>query len=209
MTLYAAAPARRTRQIFGDLLFLAWIGAWTWAGLRAREAVLELAAPGRATADAADGIAGQLRDVEGRIAGVPLVGDNLVGPFGGMAEQADGLAAAGRSLVETVGDLALAVGLAVVLIPVLLVAVVYLPVRVRFARRAGAARRAVRQLVAAPGGAGDAALSELFALRALAGQPVRKLAAISGDPVAAWRAGDEAAIRELADLELRDLGVRR
>ncbi|MBE1878953.1 hypothetical protein [Myceligenerans pegani] len=208
MTLYAAAPARRARQLLGDLLFLAWTGAWTWAGLRAHDAVLELAAPGRATMNAAGDIAGQLRDVEDRIAGVPLVGDDLTGPFGGMASQADGLAAAGASLVETVGQLALAVGLAVALVPVLLVAVVHVPLRVRFVRRASAARRAVRQLSAGDG-ARAAALSELFALRALANQPVRKLAAITGDPVAAWRDGDEAAIRRLADLELRDLGVRR
>ncbi|RPF21271.1 hypothetical protein [Myceligenerans xiligouense] len=205
MTLYAAAPARRTRQIFGDLFFLAWIGAWTWAGLRAQEAVLELAAPGRATADAAGGIAGQLRDVEGRIADVPLVGGDLTGPFGGMAEQADGLAAAGTSMVETVETLALAVGLAVLLIPVLLVAVIYLPLRIRFARRAGAARRTARQL-AAGDTAGDVAL---FALRALANQPVRKLAQVADDPVAAWRAGDEDVVHRLANLELRDLGVRR
>lgn len=209
MTLYAAAPARRARQIFGDLLFLAWIGAWTWAGLRAQEAVLELAAPGRTTADAADSIGGQLRDVEARIAGVPLVGDDLTGPFGGMADQADGLAAAGGAMVETVETLALAVGVAVVLIPVLLVAVIHVPVRIRFVRRASAARRAARQLSAGRGGAQDAALSELFALRALANQPVRKLAAITDDPVAAWRDGDEAIIRRLADLELRDVGVRR
>ncbi|GAB3163210.1 hypothetical protein GCM10027059_17280 [Myceligenerans halotolerans] len=209
MTLYAAAPARRARQILGDLLFLTWIGAWTWAGLRAQEVVLELAAPGRATQDAAGDIAGQLRDVEDRIAGVPLVGDDLTAPFGGMANQADGLAAAGASMVQTVEQLALAVGLAVVLIPVLLVAVVHVPLRVRFIRRAGSARRAARQLSAGGDGARDSALTELFALRALAGQPVRKLAAIAGDPVAAWRAGDEDVIRRLADLELRDLGVRR
>ncbi|MBO0610401.1 hypothetical protein [Myceligenerans salitolerans] len=209
MTLYAAAPARRSRQILGDLLFLTWIGAWIWAGFRARDTVLELAAPGHATTAAAGDIARRLRDVEDRIADVPLVGDDLTGPFGGMANQADGLAAAGASMVETVGQLALAVGLAVALIPVLLVAVIHVPVRARFVRRAHAARRAARQLSAAGDGAGESALSELFALRALANQPVRKLAAITADPVAAWRDGDEAAIRRLADLELRDLGVRR
>lgn len=208
MILYAATPARRARQFLGDLLFLAWIGIWTWAGLRAWEAVLELAAPGRATQAAAGDIAGRLRDVEGRIAGVPLVGGDLVGPFGGMAGRADELSAAGASMVQTVEHLALAVGAAVALVPVLLVAVVHLPLRVRFVRRAWAARRSVRELAGADG-TRRASLNELFALRALAGQPVRKLGAVSADPVTAWRDGDEEVIGRLADLELRDLGVRR
>ncbi|GAB4085676.1 hypothetical protein GCM10028784_23060 [Myceligenerans cantabricum] len=197
MTLYAATPARFTRQLFSDLLFLAWIGVWAWAGLRAQEAVLELAAPGRATMNAADGVAGQLRDVEDRIGGVPLVGDDLTGPFNGMAGQVDDISAAGAAMVQAVEQLAFAVGLAVLLIPVLLVAVVHLPLRLRFVRRAAAARRAA---------AGDPAL---LALRALVEQPAGRLTAIAPDPVAAWRDGDQDAIRRLADLELRSLGVRR
>lgn len=196
MILYAAAPARRVRQILGDLLFLAWIGVCLWAAMLAREAVLELGAPGEAAVDAADGMSGQLRDVADRIGEVPVVGDGLTAPVAGLADQADGLGAAGAAMVETVGVLSLVVAAAVALIPVLLAAVVYLPVRIRFARRAGAAWSA----------SDDPAL---FALRALANQPARKLAEISGDPVAAWRNGDEEAIRRLADLELRSAGIRR
>lgn len=197
MNLYAASPGRASRQVLGDLLFLAWIAAWLWAARIAREAILELAGPGHATVDAADGMAGQLRQVEEAIGGVPLVGDDLTAPFSGLAKQADNLGAAGASLVETVENLALVVGLAVVLIPVLLVAVVYLPFRIRFARRKAAARRAV---------GGDCAL---FALRALTNQPVRKLNRVTDDPIAAWRTGDETVLRQLADLELRSLGVKR
>ncbi|NNH54440.1 hypothetical protein HLB15_19615, partial [Promicromonospora citrea] len=49
----------------------------------------------------------------------------------------------------------------------------------------------------------------LLALRALANQPLRALARVTDDPVAAWRSGDEDTIRALADLELRSLGLRR
>jgi hypothetical protein len=80
---------------------------------------------------------------------------------------------------------------------VLLVAVLYVPFRIRFVRRASAARRFV--------GADPA----LLALRALANQPLRSLTAISHDPVAAWRENDPATVRALADLELRTLGLKR
>jgi hypothetical protein len=64
-------------------------------------------------------------------------------------------------------------------------------------RRASAGRRLV------------AADPALLALRALANQPLRALTRVSDDPVGAWRDGDPAVLRELADLELRDLGLRR
>jgi hypothetical protein len=197
MRLYAAAPARCARQVLGDLLLLAWVAGWAWAGREVHDATLQLGRPGRATASAADEMAGQFHDVEGQIGAIPGVGDDLAAPFRGAADAAESLAAAGRSQAETVADIALLVGIAVFLIPVLLVAVLYVPLRIRFVRRAGAARRLV--------GADPA----LLALRALANQPLRSLTQISDDPVGAWRDGDPAVVRRLADLELRDLGLRR
>jgi hypothetical protein len=197
MRLYAAAPARGARQVLGDLLLLAWVAAWAWAGREAHDMTLTLGQPGRATASAADEMAGRFHDVEGRVGGLPGVGDDLAAPFKGAADAAESLAAAGRSQAETVADVALLVGIAVFLIPVLLVAVLYVPVRIRFIRRAGAARRFV------------GADPELLALRALANQPLRTLTQVSDDPVGAWRDGDDAVVRKLADLELRALGLRR
>lgn len=197
MRLYAVAPARCARQVLGDLMMLAWIAGWAWAGRTTHDATLTLGRPGLATASAADEMAGRFHDVEGRIGGIPGVGDNLAAPFRGAADAAESLAAAGRSQAETVADVALLVGLAVFLVPVLLIAVLYVPFRVRFIRRATAARRFA------------GADPQLLALRALANQPLRSLTRVSDDPVAAWRAGDPAAVRKLADLELRSLGLKR
>jgi hypothetical protein len=197
MRLYAAAPARRARQTLGDLMLLAWVAGWAWVGREVHDATLELGRPGRATASAADEMAGKFHDVEGRIGGIPGVGDDLAAPFSGAADAAESLAAAGRSQAETVADIALLVGIAVFVIPVLLVAVVYVPLRIRFIRRAAAARRFVD------------ADPTLLALRALSNQPLRALTRITDDPVAAWRDGDPEVVRRLADLELRGLGLRR
>lgn len=197
MRLYAAAPARAARQVFGDLLLLAWAAGWAWAGREIHEATLALGRPGLSTASAADEMAGRFHDVEGRIGGIPGVGDELAAPFRGAADAAQSLASAGRAQAETVADVALLVGIAVFLIPLLFVAVLYVPFRIRFVRRASAAQRFVG---AAP---------ELLALRALANQPLRALTRVADDPVAAWRAGDPVVVQRLADLELRSLGLRR
>ena len=80
---------------------------------------------------------------------------------------------------------------------VLIVVVVYLPLRYRFIRQATAGRRFVRST-------DDL---DLFALRAMARQPLHRLARISEDPVGAWRRGDPRVVRDLAALELRDSGL--
>jgi hypothetical protein len=49
---------------------------------------------------------------------------------------------------------------------------------------------------------------DLFAMRAMANQPMHRLARISPDPVRAWREGDAEVVRALALLELRDAGLR-
>src|SRR5437016_6111770 len=49
---------------------------------------------------------------------------------------------------------------------------------------------------------------QLLALRALADRALRRLAAVSVDPVGAWRREDPTVIRGLAALELRAAGVR-
>ena len=53
MTFYADIPARRNRQILGDLWLVAWSALWIWAALRLYDLVMNLAAPGLALADGA------------------------------------------------------------------------------------------------------------------------------------------------------------
>lgn len=197
-TPYAQSPGRRTLQLLGDLLLLAWIYLWIRVGQAVHDATLALAEPGRRLEAGAIDIASSLADAGATAADIPLVGDDLQGPFASAGDAATAIADAGRRQVEVVQDLALLLGLVVVAIPVLIAVLAWLPGRVRFARRAGAARRFVDT---------DADL-ELFALRAMANQPMHRLATVSDDPVTAWRSGDRAVVRALATLELRDVGLR-
>ena len=87
--------------------------------------------------------------------------------------------------------------LAVAAPPTLGVMVPWLVLRIRFLRR----KLTVGALAATPAGA------QLLALRALANRPLRRLTAVTADPVGAWRAGDPHAIHGLAAIELRSAGM--
>jgi hypothetical protein len=160
--------------------------------------VMLLARPGEEIESAGNGLADRLRDAGDAVGDAPLLGDELESPFAGAGDAADELAGAGTSQVEAVQQLADWLAFAVGAIPILLALAVYLPLRWRFVREATAGQRFV-----------DATADlDLFALRALTRQPMHRLARISDDPAAAWRAQDPVVVRRLATLELRDVGLR-
>ncbi|MDQ4007205.1 MAG: hypothetical protein M3211_03800 [Actinomycetota bacterium] len=198
MKLYADDGARRSRQVAGDLLALVWIVLWVWLGTAVHDAVSALGGVGELVTDSGVSMAGHLGEAGERAAAVPLVGDELRGPFDSAAGAARTLAEAGRAQQETVAQIALLLGLTTALVPVALALVLWLPRRVAFVRRAHGAQRHL-----------DAAEDlDLLALRAMASQPLHRLARVSDDPVGEWRRGDVVVIRRLAALELRDLGLR-
>jgi hypothetical protein len=92
----------------------------------------------------------------------------------------------------------LIVGWLVFLIPVTIVVAFWLPRRIRFYRQARASQVFLDSL----------SDLDLFALRAMAAQPLYVLAQISDDPVQAWRSGDREVINKLAEIELKRDGLR-
>jgi hypothetical protein len=185
-------------QVTGDVLLVLWIWLWVSIADTVHDATLGLARPGRQIDESATGLAGRLRDAGESISGVPLVGDDVQKPFEGAGGAADQLAAAGRAQVEAVQTLAFWLGIAVALIPILIALAVYLPPRIRFVRRATAGKRFL-----------DAAADlDLFALRAMTNQPLHVLARVSDDPAGGWRDRDPDVVRRLAELELKDCGLR-
>ena len=197
MKIYADAPIRRTMQILGDVLLVVWVYAWVRIALAVRDATLSLAEPGEQISAAGTGLADQLRSAGNRVGDLPLVGDEVRAPFDGAGGAADRLAAAGDAQVAAVETLAFWLSLAVWAIPVLLAAAIYLPLRWRFVREASAGSRFVDS-------SDDL---DLFALRAMARQPLHRLARISDDPAGAWRRGDTDVVHRLAALELRHSGL--
>jgi hypothetical protein len=197
MRLYADAPVRRSRQFAADVLFVLWLVGWVWIGHVVQHGTAELAGVGRQTDESATSLSSGLTSASDSLSGLPVVGDGIAAPFDQMSEASQSLAAAGRSQVTAVERLSWILGVSIAAIPVLTVGVLFLPARWRFAREATAAARFV-----------DAAEDlDLFALRALARQPMHVLARVSDDPAGAWRERDPQVVHALATLELRDCGL--
>ncbi|MEW2444127.1 hypothetical protein [Micromonospora marina] len=198
MKIYADRFPTAVRQFLTDLLVVVWVYAAIRFALWLHDLVEKLAVPGQKLEGAGGGLADNLADAGGKVGRVPIVGDELTAPFTRAAEAARSVAEAGRDQQELVGQLALGLTIAVLVFPLGLVLFGWLPLRLRWMRRAGAAKA----LAGAPAG------RDLLALRALAGQPLSKLTRIAPDVAEAWRRGDDATVDALAALELRELGLR-
>lgn len=197
MKLYADTPARRHRQILADVGFVVWAVIWLLLATKLYDLILTLGTPGVAIESAGSSIRDNMVGAGDAVNSVPVVGGTARTPFDRMSEAGQAIADAGRGQQEAVTKLAWFAAFCVAAAPIATLALIWLPLRIRFIRRAGATQRFID-------GAPDL---ELFAIRALARQPVRELAAIDPDPVARWREGDPEVIRSLAGLELRDEGL--
>jgi hypothetical protein len=196
--LYADAPARRFRQVVGDLFIVAWVWFWVWLSMKLYHLVEKLAVPGQKLASAGDGISSNLATAGSKVGSVPVAGKDLASPLNQAANAAKSIADAGREQQTVVHQMSWALALLLLAMPMAVVLFIWLPLRLRWIRRAGVASSLRR------GSAGQ----DLLALRALTNQPLRRLSTVDEDPVGAWRRGDAATVTALARLELRQLGLR-
>ncbi|WP_426507062.1 hypothetical protein ACPPVO_53240 [Dactylosporangium sp. McL0621] len=198
MKLYADRAPAAIRQLLTDALVVVWVYAWIRVGMALFDLIQKLAVPGRKLEGAGNGLASNLSSAGDKINKVPGVGDSIAAPFKDAAEAANSLANAGRDQQEIVNNLAWILSVVVVVLPIVLVVGVWLPLRIRWARRAASAAR----LRTATAG------RDLLALRALATQPLKRLVGIDPEVAAQWRRGDPDTVEALARLELRSLGLR-
>ena len=196
--LYADRLPTAIRQLLTDVIVVIWVYLWIRAGLWVHDMVEKLGVPGQKLQSAGSGIADNLAEAGSKVGKVPLVGDQLVKPFNGAADAARSLADAGREQQVVVGRMSVIMALAAVAVPLALVLFLWLPLRLRWIRRAGVAS-AVRDQ---PAG------RDLLALRALASQPLNELSRLGPDIAQSWRNGDAEAVDALAALELRRLGLK-
>ena len=196
--MYADRLPTAVRQLLTDLLVVFWVYAWIRAGIWINDMVEKLGVPGQKLQEAGTGIAGNMSEIGGKVGRVPLVGDDLTGPFNKAADAANSLAEAGRQQQEVVDNLALTMALLIIAVPLALVLFVWLPLRLRWMRRAAVASKVRNE----PAG------QDLLALRALATRPLNELAKLGPDIAQSWRNGDAEAVQALAALELKDLGLK-
>ena len=195
---YAETPVRRIRQVATDLVAVLALLCCYWLGATVHDLTAELASPGRSLESGGAALADRMTDAGSAADDVPLVGDELAVPFEQASEAGRSIQDAGVKQQEVVHTLALTLGWVIGGIPALGVLLLWLPRRLRFARRASNARRLVRSGVGL----------DVFALRALASQPLSELAKLRADPAEGWRQSDPEMIAALAALELRRFGLR-
>ncbi|MCV7260939.1 hypothetical protein [Mycobacterium shimoidei] len=195
---YATTPGRLLAQLFSDLAVALWTFLWVVVGLAVHSAVSTISDVGRQVHGGASGVADNLASAGHSADRIPLVGGAVSKPLTAASEAAMDIAGAGQNLDTTASWLAVVLAAAVAAPPIFGVMMPWLVLRLRFFRR----KLAVAAL------ADTAAGEQLLALRALANRPLRRLNAVSDDPVGGWRREDPSVIHGLAALELRSAGIR-
>lgn len=197
MKIYADVAPRRARQIAADVAVVCWSVLWVWLGTLVHDTTMALAVPGEQLQRAGGSFRAGMDRAGDAVDDLPLLQDRVAQPLRGVGGVGIQIQDAGADLVSAVSRLATLLGWSTALTPIVLVGGVWLMLRVRFVRRSAAARRVLLE-------GGDL---DLLALRALSRQPLRRVVAIHPRAGRAWREGDAATVRALAELELRSYGV--
>ena len=198
MAIYASRPGRLAGQLIGDLFVLGWGVVWALVGVFVHQVVGVLAVPARETARTASRLVSNLQEAAEQASRVPGVGADLRKPFDAASVTLGNVVTSANQQVASIELLAVIAGWLTFLIPVAVVVALWLPRRIRFYRQAKASQQFLD----------SSADLDLFALRAMASQPLYVLAGVSDDPVRAWRDGDRQVIDQLAAIELRRNGLR-
>jgi hypothetical protein len=198
MKIYSDFPARRALQISADVAAVVAIGFGIWLGVFITATIAVLAEVGRQLETAGAGFKGAMTDAGDALGQVPFVGSSIRVPFDAASGTGGILEDAGQSTQSIILTTATIVGVIVAVVIVFAVCWLWLRRRIQFVKRATQANR-LAKLADGP---------DLLALRALVGASRKDLAAVDAHPVESWRAGDRSIIRKLAQLELREAGVR-
>ncbi|UYN84180.1 MAG: hypothetical protein KIT89_02945 [Microcella sp.] len=198
MSLYSDYSAARTRQIIADLIGLVSVAIVITIGVLVTTTIRAFAAFGRDLETAGLDFQTGLTDAAEALGDVPLIGDGIRGPFDLAADAGAAVADAGRSQQALVETVAIGTGATITIVPLLLIALVWLVPRIRFARRSTELRTLIDRGMSA----------DTLAVRALGRASLRDLAAVHPDPAAAWRDRDVDVVRALAAIELRRAGIK-
>ena len=198
MSLYSDYPAARTRQIVADVVGIVAVIIVISVAAAVTATIRALGAFGRDLEQAGLDFQNGLTEAADALGDVPLIGDGIRGPFDAAAGAGESVAEAGRAQQAFVEAVALGVGWSVALVPLLLLVLLWVLPRVRFARRSAR----LRSMIA------NGMTAETLAARAVARAPLAQLVAVHPDPGAAWRAHDATVVRALAGIELRRAGIR-
>lgn len=198
MTIYSDFPLRRAIQVAVDVLAVAAMAFGVWLGVTVTSAIAILSKVGRQLESAGAGFKGAMSDAGKALGQVPFIGGSIRLPFDAASGTGGMLEDAGQTTQSVVMSTAMIVGVVVAGVIVFTVGWWWLRRRIQFARRATEAKRLVSL---------DDGL-DVLALRALANGSRKDLELAGPHPVEAWRSGNRMVVKKLAELELREAGVR-
>lgn len=181
--LYPGNPAGRRSTITRDVLVLLLIAFFVWCGAKAYQAVERLTVFGSAVSDTGTSIEKGFGSAANAVGSVPIVGDSLANALNGAGSGAgSNVTALGQQGNEYVHRLALILGLAVALLPILVLLIAVLPRRIRQIRSLTAATSLLTN-------SADPAIRRILASRAAFALPYGVLAAYTPDPFGDLAAG--------------------
>ncbi len=185
---YGHSARVRSRQIFWDVLLIAWIVGWSLIGRLVYGIVNTLRAPTEAVANSASSLGDKVNNLESSLPG--FVKDRV----GNVSAPADSIQDAANNQADSVTHVASLLGWTTALVPIVMAIALAAYFRLRWMKQV----RGVTALADDPG------WMELLANRAAMHQPLQSIARVSKDPLGDIAAGR---YRALARLELEELGI--
>lgn len=183
MRLYPTLPSNRTRTVAGDIIVVALLIFFAWAGLKVNDTVNDLTAITTGVRDAGTSVQDGFANVAGAVDGIPLVGgalaDSLKTTGGATGGNVVSAAAAGETAVN---DTAMVLGLVTFVLPSLVLLAFFIPLRGRQIRKLTNAHHAL-------GGEVSAERRRLLAMRAAFGMDWGDLRPFTKDPIGDLEAG--------------------
>ncbi len=142
----------------------------------------------------------QTADAFGIVGAIPFVGTGLKATVDQIKAKADEAQAGAEETQTAIERVSIWAGIAVAVIPSVLMLALYLPVRRSWSRSVAGVRRSLAT------GGDQTGLDAYLARRAIAALPFDRLSAISDDP---WGDVEAGRTRALADAELARMGLER
>lgn len=132
MRLYPELPSSRTRTIAGDILILAVVAFFAWAGVKVHDTVLTLNTISQGVQDAGNSINDGFGTVAGAVGSVPIIGSALADSLKEAAGATGGnVVRAGQAGETAVNDTANVLGWVTFLLPTIVLLAFAIPIRVR------------------------------------------------------------------------------
>jgi hypothetical protein len=183
--LYPDLARSRLGYVVADLAAVLWVAAWLYAGDLVYHGVMTLSAIADGVIAVGQRVNDAVSQVQHAVGSLPLVGPALGNDLNPLHGVPRAVITTGHHELQAIHHLALLLGVVVAGVPLLAVALIYLPLRRRKARGFRSLARMVRQ----PGANAVAATMQVLAARALYTLPYDRLLRYSRDPIGEWREG--------------------